>query len=177
MEPQLLAACRAEAAARKAAEREARKAEKASLEAKEDAELASMKGVRKRGTKTGGLSKVAAKRAARAELAALQAALAADGGASTEWATGIDAALAATAAPKKASEVVERHPERRQKAAYKAWEPSAMAALKEEQPGLRRTQYKERLAALWRKAPENPMNSETKVAYNAKVDDTAGSEK
>ena len=75
--------------------------------------------------------------AAAAELAALQAELAAaggGGGAGAQWSTGIDSALDAASGAvraKKASAEVERHPERRQKAAYAAWEEVQMPLLKE----------------------------------------------
>ncbi len=169
---------RQQTAAEKAAEKEAKKLEKQRILAAEEAELASMKGVKAKGTKSKG-SKLAAKRAAAAELAALQAQLgaaASSGGADANWSTGIDSALDAAAGAirsKKASAEVERHPERRQKAAYAAWEEVQMPLLKEEYPGLRRSQLKEKLHNLWKKAPENPMNASNTVEYNAKVDDTA----
>ena len=172
---------RAQSAAEKAAEKEARKAEKQAILAAESAELATMKGVKAKGTKTKG-SKLAARRAAAAELAALQAELAAagaGGGAGAQWSTGIDSALDAAAGAlraKKASAEAERHPERRQKAAYAAWEEVQMPLLKEEYPGLRRSQLKEKLHTLWKKAPENPMNAVNIVEYNAKVDDSIPSE-
>jgi len=172
---------RAQTAAEKAAEKEARKLEKQAILAAEDVELAAMKGVKAKGTKSKG-SKLAAKRAAAAELAALQAQLgvaASGGGADVQWSTGIDSALDAAAGAihaKKASAEAERHPERRQKAAYAAWEEVQMPLLKEDYPGLRRSQLKEKLHNLWKKAPENPMNDVHVVEYNAKVDDSAPSE-
>jgi len=68
---------------------------------------------------------------------------------------------------------LEKHPERRQKAAYAEFEERMMEQLKEELPGLKRSQYKERIFALWKKSPENPMNQQTE-AYNAKVDGGGG---
>lgn len=44
------------------------------------------------------------------------------------------------------------------KAAYMAWEEVQLPIMKEEHPGLKRSQYKDRLSQLWRKAPENPIN-------------------
>ena len=35
-----------------------------------------------------------------------------------------------------------------------------MEQLKEELPGLKRSQYKERIFALWKKSPDNPMNQQ-----------------
>lgn len=67
----------------------------------------------------------------------------------------------------------EKHPERRQKAAYAEFEERMMEQLKEDMPGLKRSQYKERIFNLWKKSPENPMNQETQ-AYNAKSDGDGG---
>ena len=41
---------------------------------------------------------------------------------------------------------------------YKAFEEEMMLALKVEYPGLRRTQYLERINALWQKSEQNPDN-------------------
>ncbi|ETV95496.1 hypothetical protein H310_10965 [Aphanomyces invadans] len=61
----------------------------------------------------------------------------------------------------------ERHPERRMKAAYKAFEEATMPQLREDYPGLKLSQYKQRLSDMWRRSPQNPLNQET-VSYNAK---------
>lgn len=50
------------------------------------------------------------------------------------------------------------HPEKRMKALHKAFEERMLPQMKEEHPGLRLGQYKERMFALWKKSPENPMN-------------------
>lgn len=60
----------------------------------------------------------------------------------------------------------ERHPERRQKAAYAAYEEREMARLQEEMPNLKRSQYKERIFASWKKSPDNPMNQDH-ASYNS----------
>ncbi|PHJ18970.1 coiled-coil domain containing 124 family protein [Cystoisospora suis] len=52
----------------------------------------------------------------------------------------------------------DRHPERRMKAAFKAYEDVWMPRLKAENPSLKRSQLMEMLNKQWRKAPENPMN-------------------
>jgi hypothetical protein len=44
------------------------------------------------------------------------------------------------------------------KALYMAFEERKMAEIKEEQPGLKMSQYMERVFALWKKSPENPEN-------------------
>jgi hypothetical protein len=53
----------------------------------------------------------------------------------------------------------DRHPERRQKAAYQAYYDRMLPQLKAEEPGLKLSQYKERIFNMWDKAPENPKNS------------------
>ncbi|CDJ52961.1 Expressed protein, related [Eimeria brunetti] len=52
----------------------------------------------------------------------------------------------------------DRHPERRMKAAYRAYEEQMMPRLKAENPTLKRSQLLEILSKQWRKAPENPLN-------------------
>ena len=44
------------------------------------------------------------------------------------------------------------------KALYNAFEESMLPVVKEEYPGLRLTQYKEKVWNLWKKSPENPAN-------------------
>ena len=44
------------------------------------------------------------------------------------------------------------------KALYNAFEERMMPAIKEENPGLRMTQYKEKIWQLWKRSPENPAN-------------------
>ncbi|TYZ68676.1 hypothetical protein PybrP1_007408 [[Pythium] brassicae (nom. inval.)] len=61
----------------------------------------------------------------------------------------------------------EKHPERRAKAAYKAFEEEALPQLKQDFPGLKLSQYKQRLSEMWRRSPQNPLNQES-LAYNAK---------
>ncbi|KAK3015163.1 hypothetical protein RJ639_005309 [Escallonia herrerae] len=53
---------------------------------------------------------------------------------------------------------VDRHPERRLKASFKAFEEAELARLKEEKPGLTHTQYKDMIWKLWKKSPDNPLN-------------------
>lgn len=55
-------------------------------------------------------------------------------------------------------EEIDRHPEKRMKAAFMAYEEREMPLLKEEYPGLKLSQYKERLWERWQKSPENPIN-------------------
>ena len=44
------------------------------------------------------------------------------------------------------------------KAAYKEYEERELARVKEDQPGLKLSQYKEIVYKAWQKSPENPMN-------------------
>lgn len=60
-----------------------------------------------------------------------------------------------------------KHPERRAKAAYKAFEAATLPILKQDHPGLKLSQYKEKLWEMWRKSPENPLNQDH-LAYNQK---------
>ena len=74
----------------------------------------------------------------------------------------IDEALAA-AAEMSISEnapVPDRHPEKRMKAAYKAYFEVQMPLMKEEYPGLKLSQYKDKIFTQWQKAPENPKNQQ-----------------
>lgn len=45
-----------------------------------------------------------------------------------------------------------------QKALHKEFEERMMPVVKEEYPGLRLSQYKEKIFAMWKKSPENPAN-------------------
>lgn len=54
----------------------------------------------------------------------------------------------------------DRHPEKRMKAAYKAYEEKMMPEMKEQYPGLKRQQYLDKIFALWKKSPENPLNQQ-----------------
>ncbi|KAG8234033.1 hypothetical protein J437_LFUL013201 [Ladona fulva] len=53
---------------------------------------------------------------------------------------------------------VDRHPERRMKAAYAAFEDANLPRLKAEHSNLRLSQVKQLLRKEWMKSPENPMN-------------------
>ncbi|XP_047984534.1 coiled-coil domain-containing protein 124 isoform X2 [Leguminivora glycinivorella] len=54
---------------------------------------------------------------------------------------------------------IDRHPEKRLKAAYTAFEEVTMPRLKEENPTLRLSQLKQLLRKEWLKSPQNPLNS------------------
>ncbi|XP_062854283.1 coiled-coil domain-containing protein 124 [Trichomycterus rosablanca] len=61
----------------------------------------------------------------------------------------------------------DRHPERRMKAAYTAFEEANMTRLKMENPNMRLSQLKQQLKKEWTKSPENPLNQRF-VSYNSK---------
>lgn len=91
----------------------------------------------------------------------------------TIHASGIDDALTAlslTEGSKVNKSDIDRHPERRVKAAKAAYIERRLPELKEEHPGLRQNQYINLLNKEFEKSPENPMNQVT-VAYNATMDD------
>ena len=77
------------------------------------------------------------------------------GNVETIFVSGLDSALEAF---KEGKPAVEPHPEKRRNALCKAFEEEMMPALKVEYPGLRRTQYLERINALWQKSEQNPDN-------------------
>ncbi|XP_066273744.1 coiled-coil domain-containing protein 124-like [Branchiostoma lanceolatum] len=62
---------------------------------------------------------------------------------------------------------VDRHPERRMKAAYNKYEEENLPRLKQENPNMRLSQLKQMLKKDWMKSPENPMNQRN-LAFNAK---------
>jgi len=53
----------------------------------------------------------------------------------------------------------DKHPEKRLKAAYLAYESKNLPAMRNDNPGLKLSQYKQMLWKQWQKAPENPLNS------------------
>jgi hypothetical protein len=93
-------------------------------------------------------------------------------------ASGLDAALEALALTSTGGGItnkdIDRHPERRVKAAYASYEDKRLPEIRKEQPGLRLQQYKQLLFKEFQKSPENPMNQETNIRFNAsrsEVDD------
>ncbi|XP_056646238.1 coiled-coil domain-containing protein 124-like [Diorhabda sublineata] len=53
---------------------------------------------------------------------------------------------------------IDKHPEKRMKAAYLAYEEKRLRELKEENPTLRLSQLKQMIFKEWQKSPENPLN-------------------
>ncbi|SLM33721.1 Protein of unknown function DUF1014 [Lasallia pustulata] len=83
-------------------------------------------------------------------------------------ATGIDNALdALSLTSANPSDKVDRHPERRFKAAYAAYEARRLPELEEEQKGLRRQQRIDVIRKEFERSPENPFNQ-----ANARFDST-----
>ncbi|NXU57231.1 CC124 protein, partial [Turnix velox] len=60
----------------------------------------------------------------------------------------------------------DRHPERRVKAAFTAFEELNLPRLKQENPNMRLSQLRQLLKKEWMKSPDNPMNQRHK-AYNS----------
>lgn len=151
-----------EEAARKKAERDA-------LLAAEEASMPS-KPVRE---KQRGAAKVAAKRTGK-----IDDFLDFDKSTPELAASGIDDALAALALTGRDAGVgnkdIDRHPERRMKAAYNAFEERMLPQLRKEHPGLRLQQVKQLVFKEFQKLPENPMNQDTKIKYNASRDEVEG---
>ena len=93
---------------------------------------------------------------------------------STINATGIDNALdALSLTTDKNSQAIERHPERRFKAAYKAYEERRLPEVETENPGLRRNQRVEIIRKEFEKSEENPFNQVGNIRYDASKDDIA----
>lgn len=83
-------------------------------------------------------------------------------------ATGIDNALdALSLTAENPVEKVDRHPERRFKAAYATYEARRLPELEQEQKGLRRQQRIDVIRKEFEKSPENPFNQ-----VSAKFDST-----
>lgn len=61
---------------------------------------------------------------------------------------------------------IDTHPERRVKAAFNAYLDRELPKFKEEYPGLRQNQYRDRLWAQFQKSSDNPMN-QLHLKYNA----------
>ncbi|WLF78209.1 hypothetical protein PVL30_001938 [Lodderomyces elongisporus] len=96
-------------------------------------------------------------------------------------ASGLDNALAALALTGKDSGVsskdIDRHPERRVKAAYNAYEERRLPEIRKENPGLRLQQIKNLVFKEFQKSEENPMNQQTNVSYNATRDELESKKK
>lgn len=78
----------------------------------------------------------------------------------------VDEALTALSISSGASGDPDRHPERRAKAAYNAFEATRLPILKAENPSLRLSQLKQMMFDEWKKSPDNPLNKE-RAQYNS----------
>ncbi|OQD78222.1 hypothetical protein PENDEC_c001G00552 [Penicillium decumbens] len=87
-------------------------------------------------------------------------------------ASGIENALDALSLTNKDTSKVERHPERRFKAAYAAFEARRMPEIEQEHPGLRRQQRMDLCRKEFEKSEENPFN-QVHVKVNATREDIA----
>ena len=59
---------------------------------------------------------------------------------------------------------MDKHPEKRMKAAYEAFEKERLPQLKAEYNNLRLSQLKQMLRKEWMKSPDNPMNQRRAAA-------------
>ena len=138
-DPSDAAAAKAEEAARKKAEKDALlKEEEASLPSKAGGKKPPVK--KSKGLDLSGLDAPSSKK----DLAALNA-------------TGIDNAIDALSLTANSQDKIDRHPERRFKAAYNAFEERRLDEMKDEK-GLRRQQKVEQIRKEFEKHPDNPFN-------------------
>lgn len=72
-------------------------------------------------------------------------------------ASGVDSAISALSIGGGGDD---RHPEKRVKAAYKAYQEKMMPEMKQQYPGLKRQQYLDKIFSSWKKSPENPLNQQ-----------------
>lgn len=101
-----------------------------------------------------------------------------DGALASLNASGIDDALDALALTSDVGKAaVDRHPERRFKAAYAAYEERRLPELREEHKGLRLGQMKELIKKEFEKSPENPFNQTGIISYDATRDEIEAKKK
>ncbi|KAF1363248.1 DUF1014-domain-containing protein [Lizonia empirigonia] len=151
---------KADAAAEKAAEAARKKAEKAALLAEEEASLPSK-------PKGAGAKKAEKKPSGRG----IDSALGSFDKPSALNASGIDNALDALDITADNKDKLDRHPERRFKAAYAVFEERRLDEMKDEK-GLRRQQKIDQIRKEFEKHPDNPFN-QVNATYNASREDMA----
>ncbi|KAJ5676658.1 Coiled-coil domain-containing protein [Penicillium maclennaniae] len=149
---------------------EAKKAEAARKKAERDALLAEEEASQPAKAK-GANAKTAQKKTRGLDLAQLDDEPTSKKG-SALHASGIDNALDALSLTNKDTSKVERHPERRFKAAYAAFEARRMPEIEQENPGLRRQQRMDLCRKEFEKSEENPFN-QVHVAVNASREEIA----
>ncbi|BCR86714.1 DUF1014 domain protein [Aspergillus chevalieri] len=151
-------------------EAEAKKAEAARKKAERDAQLAAEEASQP--SKGGKGNKQAAPKKSRGlDLSQLDDSPA-DRKGSALNATGIDNALDALSLTNKDTSKIDRHPERRFKAAYAAYEARRMPEVEEEHPGLRRQQRIDLIRKEFDKSDENPFN-QVHVAFDSTREEIA----
>ena len=142
-------------------EADAKKAEAARKKAEKDALLA-LEEQASRATPKGANAKTATKKTRGLDLSALDdpnGSSSSKAAASALNATGIDNALdALSLTSNNPSDKLDRHPERRLKAAYAAFEARRLPELEEEMKGLRRQQRVDLVRKEFERSPENPFN-------------------
>ncbi|RAL05194.1 coiled-coil domain-containing protein 124 [Aspergillus ibericus CBS 121593] len=154
---------------------EAKKAEAARKKAERDALLAAEEASqpsKPKNTKSATKKSSAAPSRGTLDLSQLDSS---DGGskkASALNASGIDNALDALSLTGKDSGKIDRHPERRFKAAYAAFEARRLPEIEAENPGLRRNQRVELCKKEFEKSEENPFN-QVHVAFDASREEIA----
>jgi hypothetical protein len=149
---------------------EAKKAEAARKKAERDAQLAEEEASQPSKAKGAG-AKTAQKKTRGLDLSQLDDEPSSKKGSALN-ASGIDNALDALSLTNKDTSKVERHPERRFKAAYAAFEARRMPEIEEENPGLRRQQRMDICRKEFEKSEENPFN-QVHVKVNATRDEIA----
>ncbi|KAJ5091234.1 Protein of unknown function DUF1014 [Penicillium alfredii] len=149
---------------------DAKKADAARKKAERDAQLAEEEASQPSKAKGGG-AKSAQKKSRGLDLSQLDDGPAGKKGSSLS-ASGIDNALDALSLTNKDTSKIDRHPERRFKAAYAAFEERRLPEIEEENPGLRRQQRIELCRKEFDKSEENPFN-QVHVAVNATKDEVA----
>lgn len=95
-------------------------------------------------------------------------------------AEGIEDALSAMTLLKKnavGDHEIDRHPERRFKAALADYTEMRLPEIKKENPGLRKQQMEQLIYKEFEKHPSNPFNKETVVGYNASQQDVSNVKK
>ncbi|KAE8353357.1 hypothetical protein BDV28DRAFT_133326 [Aspergillus coremiiformis] len=148
---------------------EAKKADAARKKAERDAQLAAEEASQP--SKPKGKSNQPVKKSRGLDLAQLDDQPASRKGSALN-ASGIDNALDALSLTGKESSAIDRHPERRFKAAYAAYEARRMPEVEQENPGLRRQQRIELIKKEFEKSDENPFN-QAHVAFDASREEIA----
>ncbi|KXG46385.1 Protein of unknown function DUF1014 [Penicillium griseofulvum] len=150
---------------------ESKKAEAARKKAERDALLAAEEASQPAKAK-GANAKTAQKKTRGLDLSQLDDAPAGSKKESALSATGIDNALDALSLASKDTSKIDRHPERRFKAAYAAFEERRLPEIEQENPGLRRNQRMELCRKEFEKSEENPFN-QVHAAVNATKEEVA----